>query len=99
MERPDTSSLPVSRWFVVSRLIAATLVCLIVLGITFPNLGRPDLSGLSPRRIVYGWPDALCIAIIIVPLLIVFLGAAFSLVTETVGWVLLLAILALRFAA
>jgi hypothetical protein len=49
------------------------------------------------HKIEYGWPDALCIAIIVVPLL-VFVGAARSRTTETIGWVLLLIVLAVRVA-
>ena len=93
----ETPSIPTPRCIIVSRVVGATLICLLVLAITLPNLGRPDLSELPPHKIKYGWPDALCIAIIVAPLLLVFVGAARSRTAETVGWVLLLVILALRF--
>jgi hypothetical protein len=94
-----TPSAPTPRWIVVSRLVGATLICLLVLAITLPNLGRPDFSDPASYKIKYGWPDALCIAIIVAPLLLVFIGATRSRATEAVGWVLLLIVLALRFVS
>src|SRR5882757_5598760 len=86
--------IPFKPWL---HLTGATLICLLVLAITLPNLGRPDLSDLSAHRIKYGWPEALCVSIILAPLILVFIGAGYSRRTESVGWVLLLIVLALRF--
>ena len=86
----------------VARLAGASLVCLFILSITLPNLGRPVRPNPAIKQgwqVVYGWQDALCIAIIIAPLILIFIGAARSRAAEYVGWVLLLTVVILRFVS
>jgi hypothetical protein len=82
------------RWVVTLRLVLATFICLLILAITLPNLGRPELS---THTIKYGWPDGLCIAMIVAPLILILAGAAKSRLAEGIGWALLLILLVLRF--
>ena len=81
-------------WNKTLRLGLASLICLLILAITIPNLGRIDAA---THTIKHGWYDGVSIGIITAPLALIFIGAAWSRVTERVGWVLLLILLVLRF--
>ena len=78
--------------FLAARLIAASIVCLLILAIAVPSLGSVSLPN---HKIGYGWRDALSVAIILAPLVVILIGAACSKIAETVGWVLLFAVVAL----
>ena len=78
----------------VARLIGASLVCLLALAITLPNLGSVSLPN---HKIGYGWKDALAVVIIIAPLILIFIGAARSRITERIGWALMIILLGLCF--
>jgi hypothetical protein len=82
------------RWVITTRLVVASLICLLILAITIPNLGTITLPNY---KIGYGWRDVMSIGIIVVPLLLIFVGAACSRMTEYVGWALLLILFILRF--
>ena len=96
IERMSTQAQPspTPRWVVAVRLVVASLICLLILAITIPNLGSVPLPN---HKIGYGWRDALSVGFIVAPLILIFIGAACSRVTEYVGWALLLIVLALRF--
>ena len=85
---PAQTPRKVVRW----RLLGATLICLFILAVTIPNLGRPDIPTNTIR---YGWPDALWILLNFVPLIVIFIGADRSPTAERIGWALLLIVLAL----
>jgi len=78
----------------VGRLVAASLVCLLALAITIPNLGSVSLPN---HKIGYGWKDAVAVVIIIAPLILIFIGAARSRITEGIGWALMFILLGLSF--
>ena len=78
--------------FLIAGLIAASFVCLLILAIAVPSLGSVSLPN---HKIGYGWQDALAIAVIIAPLVLILIGAACSKITEVVGWVLLFAVVVL----
>ena len=78
----------------VFRLSFATLICLVILAITLPNLGQIDLAS---HTTTYGVPDGVCIAVVICPLILIFVGAARWEMAECIGWALLLVVLFLRF--
>ena len=78
--------------FLIARLIVASFVCLLILAIAVPSLGSVSLPN---HKIGWGWRDALSVATIIAPLVVILIGAACSKVTEIVGWVLLFALVVL----
>jgi len=78
---------PTPRWHVTLRSSVALLCCVIILAITIPNL-----SGLEI------WQDALSIGMILVPLVLILVGIGRSRITEAIGWVLMVILLALRFS-
>ena len=86
---PQPTSTP--RWVIAGRYVAS-LVCLFVLAVTIPNLGSVYTS--EPQVMGYGWRDALAVAIMISPLIIIFVGAIYSRVVEYVGWALAFGLLA-----
>ncbi len=75
------------------RLIVAACIDLLILAITIPNLGSVALQG---HKIGYGWRDASSVAGMVAPLIIILIGAAWSRVTEYIGWALLIVLLILR---
>jgi hypothetical protein len=79
----------------IARYILAGLCCFLVLGITLPNLGRIELPTHTIR---YGWPDVICVAVILLPFAVVVVGINYSKVVEGIGWVLMGLLLALRFS-
>lgn len=76
------------------RLLAAGFICILILATTIPDLGS---IALPDHTIGYGWKDAAAIAIIVAPLILIFIGAACSRVAEYIGWALLLILFLLRF--
>jgi hypothetical protein len=66
----------------------------LILAITIPNLGRIDVATQTAR---YGWPDAVCIAVIVAPLVLILAGINRFKIVEGIGWGLLIILLALRF--
>src|SRR5438045_3626463 len=89
----ETHSSTARRWMISGRLIGASVVCFFVLAVTAPNLGRVDLSN---HKITYGWPDVLCVVVILAPLVLIFVGATRSRLTEYIGWTLLAVLVVLR---
>ncbi|HEX5219895.1 MAG TPA: hypothetical protein VFZ59_10030 [Verrucomicrobiae bacterium] len=85
LEQPN----PIPRWVIAARIVA-TCCCLLVLAIAIPNLGSVTLPN---HRIGYGWSDALAVAMMIIPLIVIFVGAIYSRVVEYVGWALALGLL------
>ena len=77
-------------FFRVAQLVAASAVCLLLLSVICPSLGSVSLPN---RKIGYGWRDALVVVIVLAPLVLILIGAAFSRITEIVGWSLFLTIL------
>ena len=78
--------------FMIVRLIVASFVCLLILAIAVPSLGSVSLPN---HKIGYGWRDALSVATIVAPLVVILIGAACSKITEVVGWVLLFVVVVL----
>jgi hypothetical protein len=78
-----------------AKRILAGFCCLLVLAITLPNLGRPELVTHTIR---YGWPDVLCVGVILMPLVVVLVGINRSKIIEGIGWALMVVLLALRFS-
>lgn len=83
------------------RFVAASLVCLLALVITLPNLGSVSLPN---HKIGYGWKDALAVVIIIAPLILIFIGATrlrntkwIGAFTEGAGWALMILLLGMCF--
>jgi hypothetical protein len=87
--KPQASS------FLMARLILASFVCLLILAIAIPSLGSVSLPN---HTIGYGWQDALAVIVIITPLILIFIGAARSQITEQIGWALMIILLVLGFA-
>src|SRR5258706_11991696 len=86
---------PSSRRAMVVRLVGASFICLLILAITGPDLGSVTLPN---HKIGYGWKDAICVSIIVAPLIPIFIGASFSRAgVEYLGWALLLILLVVRF--
>ncbi|HEX5219897.1 MAG TPA: hypothetical protein VFZ59_10040 [Verrucomicrobiae bacterium] len=83
----EPASIP--RWVIAARIVA-TCCCLLVLAIDIPNLGSVTLPN---HRIGYGWRDALSVAVMIIPLIVILVGAICSRVVEYVGWALALGLL------
>jgi hypothetical protein len=59
---------PIPRWKVILQIGLAVLICLLILAITIPDLGRYNLSYTmsrsgKPQGITYGWQDGMCIFI------------------------------------
>ncbi len=77
-------------FFRVAQLVAASAVCWLLLSVICPSLGSVSLPN---HKIGYGWRDALAVVIILAPLVLILIGAAFSRITEIVGWSLFLTIL------
>jgi len=90
----ETSS-PTPRWHATLRISVALFFCLLILAITIPDLGRPELS---THTVSYGWRDGLCIAMIITPLVLIVVGARRWRIVEGIGWALMVVLLALRFS-
>jgi hypothetical protein len=78
-----------------AKRILAGFCCLLVLVITLPNLGRPEFVTQTVR---YGWPDVLCVGLILLPLVLVLVGINRSKIIEGIGWVLMVVLLVLRFS-
>jgi len=83
------------RWVIAGRFVSS-LFCLFVLAVVIPNLGSVTLPN---HRIGYGWRDALSVAIMITPLIVIFIGAIYSRVAEYVGWALAFVLLFWTFVA
>ena len=81
-------------FFRVAQVVAASAVCLFILAVMVPSLGSVSLPN---HKIGYGWRDALAIVIVIAPLVLILIGAAFSRIIEMVGWSLFFAVLFLCF--
>jgi len=79
-------------FFRVAQLVAASAICLFILAVICPSLGSVSLPN---HKIGYGWRDALAGALVLAPLVLILIGAAFSRITEIVGWSLFFAILVL----
>jgi hypothetical protein len=77
------------RWVITTR-IASSLFCVLILAIVIPNLGSVTLPN---HKIGYGWRDALSVGVMIVPLIVIFLGAIYSRMVEYLGWALALGLL------
>jgi len=77
-----------------AQLVAASAVCLFILAVMIPSLGSVSLPN---HKIGYGWRDALAVAIVLTPLVLILVGAAFSQITEIIGWSLFFAVLFLCF--
>ena len=77
-----------------TKRIIASFLCFLILAITIPNLGRIDLVTHTAH---YGWPEALCIAVILAPLILILVGVNRLKIVEGIGWVMLIILLALRF--
>ena len=77
------------------RLFLASVLCLINLAVAIPNLGHID-----PRtqNIRWGTEDMISLAIILTPLILIFVGYGRSKIVEGVGWLSLIATLILRFS-
>ena len=93
----NTPTQPVStpRWVIVGRCVSS-LFCVFVLAVAIPNLGSVSLPN---HRIGYGWRDALSVAIMFAPLIVIFIGAICSRVVEYVGWALAFMLLIWMFVA
>jgi hypothetical protein len=65
---------------------------LVILAITVPSLGSVSLPN---HKIAYSRRDALSVATIVAPLVVILLGAACSKIIEVVGWVLLFVVVVL----
>ena len=83
------------RWVIAGRCVSSVF-CVFVLAIAIPNLGSVTLPN---HRIGYGWRDALSVAIMIAPLIVIFTGAIYSRVVEYVGWALAFVLLVWMFVA
>ena len=77
------------RWVLAGRC-ASLLACALVLAVAIPNLGSVSLPS---HRIGYGWRDALSVAVMVAPLVVIFIGAICSRTVEYVGWALALILL------
>lgn len=77
------------------RLFLASLLCLLTLAVTIPNLGHLE-EGTQTIR--WGIEDVVSVIIILTPLLLVFVGYDRSRIVEGVGWLSLIAMLILRFS-
>ena len=77
------------------RLFLASVLCLINLAVTIPNLGRMD-EGTHTIR--WGTEDMISPAVILTPLILIFVGYGRSKIVEGVGWLSLIAMLLLRFS-
>jgi hypothetical protein len=77
------------RWVIGARIVSAWC-CVFVLAIAIPNLGSVTLPN---HRIGYGWRDALSVAVMSIPLLVIFAGTIYSRVVEIVGWALAVGLL------
>jgi uncharacterized membrane protein len=77
----------------IAKYMLAGFYCLLVLATTLPDLGRPKLATHTVR---YGWPDVLCFAAILLPLVMVLVGIGRSKIIESIGWALMVVLLALR---
>jgi hypothetical protein len=85
LEQPGSTP----RWVITARIVSACC-CLLVLAIAIPNLGSVTLPN---HRIGYGWRDALSVAVMMIPLIVIFVGAIYSRVVEYVGWALAVGLL------
>ena len=92
-----TSAQPTStpRWVIIGRCVSS-LFCLFVLAVAIPNLGSVTLPN---HKIGYGWRDAFAVAVMIAPLIVIFIGVIYSRAVEYVGWVLAFVLLVWMFVA
>jgi hypothetical protein len=81
-----------SRLGVILRLVAATVLCLVKMTIVLPNLFT-----YSNHQFSYESGSACCIAWMVSPLILIFVGAVRSRLVEEIGWTLLILVLAARF--
>ena len=79
----------------VGRLVGAAVVCLFSLAILIPSLGSVRLPN---HKTGYGWQDAFAVAMIIVPCILIFVGAARSKTVERIGWFLAVVFLGILFS-
>ncbi len=79
-EQPDSTP----RWVMVIRIVSSFL-CVLLLAVTVPGLGSVTLPN---HRIGYGGRDVLTIAVLIAPLIVIYVGVFFSRVVEYFGWAL-----------
>jgi hypothetical protein len=77
------------------RLFLAPVLCLTNLAVTIPNLGHMDEATHTIR---WGIEDIASLAIILTPLILIFVGYGRSKIVEGVGWLSLIAMLILRFS-
>ena len=70
------------RWVIAGRCVFS-LFCVFVLAVAIPNLGSVTLPN---DRIGYGWRDALSVASMVIPLIVIFIGAIYSRAVEYLGW-------------
>jgi hypothetical protein len=69
-----------------ARRLTPIVVCLLILAVTIPNLGRIDRVS---HMVYYVWQDLLWIAIVITPPILILLGINRSKALESIGWVLM----------
>jgi hypothetical protein len=74
------------------RLVAATILCLVKMTMVLPNL-----LTYSNHQFSYETGTAYCIAWMVSPLILIFVGAVRSRIVEEMGWTLLTLVLAGRF--
>ena len=80
---------PTPAWVLVGRVVFSSC-CALVLAVAIPNLGSVALPN---HQIGYGWRDALAVAILVIPLIVIWIGAIYSRVLEFIGWALAVGIL------
>jgi len=71
---------------ILARRIASICICLLILAITIPNLGRINLA---THTVYYVWQDALWVVIVLVPMILTLAGINRSKALEGIGWVLM----------
>jgi len=71
---------------ILARRIASICICLLILAITIPNLGRINLA---THTVYYVWQDALWVVIVLVPMILTLTGINRSKALEGIGWVLM----------
>jgi hypothetical protein len=71
---------PRGRWFIRLRLAVATAICILNIAMIVPSL-----SGGGHKV-----ADTVGILIYVAPLIVIFLGAAYSRIVECLGWIALL---------
>jgi hypothetical protein len=81
-----------------ASLIGITIICLMNLAITLPNLGRiangnDDIPRFSiprgfPSRIYYSWLDVLYVVVAVLPIVLVYVGVRYHPFISALGWVI-----------